>query len=286
MEQIAVQPNYEDWKNVPSWEAWEAIMLLSNIEPDQFFYTLMNQKNTWPSLVKDTANPVHVIISRFYKCARVIEKAIYAGEVTNGKFLNPYYHATAKPAEFIAIAKKYNLSIPIELNDIEPQANLNEELSDDTLITRNLNNIDLDKLGLGDALKTLLKQRIDEMIKCFKANAPLATIFLCGSTLETILLNVAKKKENDFLQLSTAPKKNKNKTLPINDWRLVDLINAAHSLGLIGEDAKRSSHDLRYFRNYIHPSEQLKANFHPDQNTAQMCLHALQISIIQLSNNK
>jgi hypothetical protein len=59
---------------------------------------------------------------------------------------------------------------------------------------------------------------------------------------------------------------------------LARLIDIAHDKGLIQLDAKNFLHDVRDFRNYIHPRYQLERRFAPDIDTVRMCwgpVHAI-----------
>jgi hypothetical protein len=111
----------------------------------------------------------------------------------------------------------------------------------------------------------------------------LAVIFLCGSTLEGILLGTASVRANDFNQSSLSPKDKLGKVKQFEEWTLNDFINVARDLGLVGEDVKKFSHALRDFRNYIHPFQQMASKFNPDQHTAKICWQVLQAAIAQLS---
>ena len=84
-----------------------------------------------------------------------------------------------------------------------------------------------------------------------KAKAPLAAIFLAGSTLEGILLNTAINNPRAFNQSLSAPKDKEGKILKLNDWKLSQLIDVACEIGLLDLDIKKFSHSLRDFRNYI-----------------------------------
>ncbi len=158
-----------------------------------------------------------------------------------------------------------------------------EEEKEDEFINREFKDLSIDKLGLDGATSSVLKQRIEEIRKCLNAKAPLATIFLCGSTLEGILLGVATKDPMLFSQSVASPKDKDGKIKQLHDWTLNDLINVARSLNLVGEDVKKFSHALRDFRNYIHPYAQMSSGFDPDNHTAKICWNVLQAAIIQLS---
>ena len=110
-------------------------------------------------------------------------------------------------------------------------------------------------------------------------------ILLIGSTIEGILFGLAKKYPKPFNESSSAPKNKDNKVKILKDWTLNDLINVSSSLGIIDEDVKKHSHSVREFRNYIHPYEQLKSEFYPDDNTAKISWQVLKACIMQLNKN-
>lgn len=128
----------------------------------------------------------------------------------------------------------------------------------------------------------VLESRLAEAQYCL-TSAPLATIFLCGSILEGILLGVALQSQKEFYQATNSPKDKNNKVKPFHDWSLAQFIDVAYGLGLLKLDVKKFSHELRDFRNYIHPYQQLASNFSPDKHTAQICLQVLNAAIADLS---
>jgi len=146
--------------------------------------------------------------------------------------------------------------------------------------------VSIDKLELDGTVSNVLKQRIDEINKCLKAKASLSTIFLCGSTLEGILLGIASKKPKEFNESKMSPKDQAGKVKQFQNWTLNNFIDVACSIRLLGEDVKKFSHALRDFRNYIHPYQQMAAGFDPDEHTAKICWQVLQAAIVQLSNNR
>lgn len=142
--------------------------------------------------------------------------------------------------------------------------------------------LDLNRLNVDEQLSLILKQRIEEIEKTIKVGAALATIFLCGSTLEGLLQDQASKSPIKFNKSSAAPKKDGTPLL-FHEWKLTDLINSAYEIGLIKLDTKNFSHHLRDFQNYIHPRNQALQNFSPDKHTAEICWKVLQNAITDLS---
>jgi|SRR5271170_669570 len=151
-------------------------------------------------------------------------------------------------------------------------------------LTREFAGVSIDKLVLDPAIGGILKERIGEIRKCLAAGAPLAVIFLCGSTLEGVLLGLAREKAKDFNQSALSPKDRAGMAKRFQEWTLNDFINVARDLNLVGEDVKKFSHALRDFRNYIHPYQQMSSGFDPDEHTAKICWQVLQAAIAQLSS--
>lgn len=155
--------------------------------------------------------------------------------------------------------------------------------TEDEFMSREFGLVSIETIELDPAVTGILKQRIEEIGKCLNARAPLAVIFLCGSTLEGMLLAIACSRPKEFNQSATSPKDQAGKAKQFHDWTLNDFINVAHDLSLIGEDVKKFSHALRDFRNYIHPYQQMSSRFNPDEHTAKICWQVLQAAITQLS---
>ncbi len=155
----------------------------------------------------------------------------------------------------------------------------------DEFITKEFRNVSIEKLDLDSAINRVLKQRVEEIKKCIQIDAPLAAVFLCGSSLEGILLGIASKRAKEFNESSSSPKDKTGKVKQFPEWTLNDFINVARELQLIGEDVKKFSHALRDFRNYIHPFQQMSSNFDPDGSTAKICWQVVQAAITQLSNS-
>ena len=146
--------------------------------------------------------------------------------------------------------------------------------------------LDLSLLNIDIQFEFIINQRIMEIEKCLKISAPLSVIFLCGSILEGLLQDKASKNIQKFNASKSAPKDKDGKIKPIQNWTLDNLINVAHDVGLIELDIKKFSHDLRDFRNYIHPRQQVLQNFNPDKHTAEISFKVLQATIASLSGQR
>lgn len=156
--------------------------------------------------------------------------------------------------------------------------------SEDDFLEKTFPKLDLQKLVQDQSLQSILEQRILEIHKSIHS-APLATIFLCGSTLEGLLLDVACDNPMLFNCAKSAQKKN-GQVLPLPDWNLSALIDTAYEIGFIGLDIKTYSHSLRNFRNYIHPRAQAIQKFTPDHYTARISWQVLQAAIAALSKKR
>lgn len=143
--------------------------------------------------------------------------------------------------------------------------------------------IDLTDLKLDPHVTPILQSRIDEAQACPREKVSLGTILLLGSTLEGMLLGVALKDPKPFMTATSAPKlKGGLRVKSLADWKLAELIDVACQVGLVGLDVKKFSHELRDFRNYIHPYHQMSQNFNPTQHTVDICWQVFKAAYSQL----
>ncbi len=161
-----------------------------------------------------------------------------------------------------------------------------KESTENEFLKKNFGNICVTKLKMESQLRPIIESRLKEACRCLDGNAPLATIFLCGSILEGILLGLAQQNPAKFNQSSSSPKDDNGKVKPFHKWTLNDFINVSNDVGFLGLDVKKFSHALRDFRNYIHPHQQMVTQFNPDKHTAEICLQVLKAAIADLSKDK
>nr|WP_298929676.1 hypothetical protein [uncultured Allomuricauda sp.] len=173
---------------------------------------------------------------------------------------------------------KFKKASDIDFGDSEPIT----ELKEDEFLNREFKDVKIEPIGLNGTITEVLNLRFEEIKKCLGSDAPLSVIFMCGSTLEGILLGIALKKPKEFNSASSSPKDKEGKVKQLHEWTLNNLINTAYEIGLIKEDVKKFSHSLRDFRNYIHPYQQLSSGFNPDKHTAQISWQVLKTAIYQL----
>jgi len=157
------------------------------------------------------------------------------------------------------------------------------EETEEEFLKKDFGAISIVGLDIDSTIAPILESRIREAMECHHVGASLASIFMCGSALEGILLNIALKNPAAFNQAKSSPKnKETQKVRPFQDWTLANLIDVAHEVGLLRLDVKKFSHVMRDFRNYIHPYEQMASRFNPDKHTAEICLQVLRAAIVGL----
>jgi hypothetical protein len=145
--------------------------------------------------------------------------------------------------------------------------------------------VSLDQLDIDENLSKILQDRLSEIKACPKEAAPLAIIILLGSTLEGLLLAIARQCPVAFNQSESAPRDKDGKVLPFRSWKLSELIDTGFDIGLLNLDVKKFSHSLRDFRNFIHPHEQLARSFSPNQHTAEICWQVFRAALHQICIN-
>lgn len=159
----------------------------------------------------------------------------------------------------------------------------NEEIE---FLNKKFDSISIKTLNLTNTMENVIQQRLDEINKCLNNDISLGAIFLIGSTLEGLLIDVAKRNPEKFNKSKSAPKDTNGSIKKFKDWSLNSLIDVAHETNFIELDVKKFSHSLRDFRNYIHPEEQVAQNFNPDKNTAILAYNVLLAAMEDLNKRK
>mgnify|MGYP003683490463 CR=1 FL=1 len=146
--------------------------------------------------------------------------------------------------------------------------------------------IDVSLLSLDPALAAVTQQRLNEIKKAFDVGGlDLSIVFLCGSTLEGLLLDYCAKNSSVFTKSKLAPRKD-GKVKTVDKWTLNDLVSVACDCRVLSKDVEAHSHSLRKFRNYIHPARQAAENFSPDHHTSQISWQVLKAAIADLTNKR
>lgn len=143
--------------------------------------------------------------------------------------------------------------------------------------------VNVNALKLDANISAIIEQRLRETELCVKYGAPLAAVILIGGILEGVLLGTASDIPRLFNQAQSAPKdKDTGKVKIFSEWTLNNMIDVAAEIGILKQDVKKFSHAVREFRNYIHPYQQLSAQFSPDEHTALICFQVLKAAIYQM----
>jgi hypothetical protein len=170
-----------------------------------------------------------------------------------------------------------------ELNALLPDSST-PTADEIAFLEMDLGTIDLSAVPVPVTFQDVIQQRRDEIEKCLQANAPLAAIFLCGSTLEGLLFAVAESNPKQFNQANAAPTRD-GSVRPFSEWTLQNLISVSRELRLVGEDVMKHADAVRDFRNYIHPRQQIRENFIPRMFTAEMADKVLRAAIADLARS-
>lgn len=132
----------------------------------------------------------------------------------------------------------------------------------------------------------IIESRIDDVGKTLRAGAFLSTVVMCGSILEAILLGKTVDDPAGFNRSTKAAKHAEGKVKPFREWTLSQLIDVASELGYLKPDIRRFGHALREFRNYIHPHQQMRSGFMPDEHTARMCVDVLMAALASIAGKR
>lgn len=146
--------------------------------------------------------------------------------------------------------------------------------------------IDLSKIKIEDSVLSILSSRITELQIIIQNGASLSSVIMIGSILEGLFLAIAMKYPKEYNLASSAPKDKEGNTRKFYEWTLNDFINVTYEIGGIMEDVQKFASSLRYFRNYIHPYQQMSTGFIPTEDTVNICYQVLKATISQISKSK
>ena len=146
---------------------------------------------------------------------------------------------------------------------------------DAAFLNKDFGTVNLDALPKGLTATDIVRARLIEIDKALSADAPLAVIFLVGSTLEGLLAELAFAQSSAFIASPTAPKQRDGTVKPLQAWTLAELIAVARDVHVLSEDVAKHADQVRNFRNYIHPRQQLKEGFAPRAETARIAQQVL-----------
>ena len=153
---------------------------------------------------------------------------------------------------------------------------------EDVFLSKEFDELPLSLFNLPPLVIPIIEQRIVELKKCLKNGASLSVLFLAGSLLEGILLNIASQNPVKFNQANSSPKDKNGKSKSFPEWSLNSLIEVSYELDYLSLDVKKHSHALRDFRNYIHPFQQMSSGFFPDSHTAEISWKVLKAAMYQI----
>jgi hypothetical protein len=131
----------------------------------------------------------------------------------------------------------------------------------------------LHRLPLSVQLSAALTARVSEAQACIEAKAYLAAVILAGSVLEGLCLGYGSRMPERTNRAYT--QQYKKPSPPFHAWKLREWIDVLGHLGDLSPNVEKFGHELRDFRNFVHPAEQLAHRFMPDHHTARIGLQVV-----------
>ncbi|MFE4599318.1 hypothetical protein ACFRKE_00490 [Kitasatospora indigofera] len=124
-----------------------------------------------------------------------------------------------------------------------------------------------------EAMARLLQWRLDEARTCYSNGAHVAAIIMLGSLMEGVLLRTVVERDPSLLGRDSE-----------DSISLDKLIKACHRAGWIGADAEKFSHELRKYRNFVHPKAEARESHRPDRDTLSICWQVVNAALNDLAD--
>lgn len=194
------------------------------------------------------------------------------------KLTNPKTYRNEEIIQFILnevneVIKWDGIEIKLENNSptiVELEESFNINLSDKKV--QDFKILDFKELIDDAFLSEIMNKRWEEIKQNYESNSYLSTIVLLGSILEGLLYYYVSSNYSTIKSVSSAPKDSSGKIIPIDNWKLNDLINVAHDCKWLDDDTKTFNEGLRDYRNLIHPKVQKDKLICPDRDTCDICI--------------
>lgn len=133
-----------------------------------------------------------------------------------------------------------------------------------------------------EEIKKLLIKDWIELQKAFKNELYKSTIILCGTILESILIDtlskIEEKAKGNYYQKYLEGKDKGNKSPEIEKWQFYQLIEISKEQGIISIDVSKLSHTIRDYRNLIHQWVHKREGLQINSNVANTVVNLLAIA--------
>ncbi|MGW2396039.1 hypothetical protein ACWCYY_05750 [Kitasatospora sp. NPDC001664] len=126
-----------------------------------------------------------------------------------------------------------------------------------------------------EAMAALLQWRLDEARTCYANGAHVAAIIMLGSLMEGVLLCTVLERDRSLLGRESE-----------DNISLDKLIRACHQAGYLGADAEKFSHELRKYRNFVHPKAEARQSHRPDRDTLSICWQVVNAALNDLADTR
>ncbi len=155
------------------------------------------------------------------------------------------------------------------------------QYSAQTSVNSSTPNLDFAFIGSSND-RAAIERDYDEVRKVFSVGAHKSAIILCGSIAEAILLERLMQ-DASKAKVAAAALKTRHHMAGLDTWNLDELVTVAEALGILGSDAVALAHQLRNYRNVVHPGVQQRKGFESSPGKARAALALLELIVEALS---
>lgn len=135
-------------------------------------------------------------------------------------------------------------------------------------------------------LKSICVRDYTEARLCNEAGACKATMVMCGSVMEALLLDALEKCAQKAKASKGAPRAKAGKVLDLDRWSLGHMIDVAFDLEIIRKDTHALMPDqIREYRNLVHPAVERRKGIPLEEEEARASRSALDLVIKNLRSS-
>jgi hypothetical protein len=121
-------------------------------------------------------------------------------------------------------------------------------------------------------LRGVLLRDISDAARCYAHGVWKSCVVLCGGAVEGILTALLERRSTGQVDAAYLQVRRNQGRKPLAKYTLEDKVDVAEQLGILVKGSASYSHGVRNYRNYVHPTEELRIGYPLGQRDARIAL--------------
>ena len=121
-------------------------------------------------------------------------------------------------------------------------------------------------------LRQILLRDVTDAVRCYAHGIWKSCVVLCGGAMEGMLTALLERQSRGQVDAAYAQVRRNQSRKPLAKYTLEDKVDVGEQLGILVKGSASYSHGVRNYRNYVHPTEELRIGYPLGQRDARIAL--------------